>query len=466
LEYLLIIIVAVITVVMVYNWAISSEGTLEETGERGLSQISSESAACSTASDCVPGTCQKNPQCENDICVFDTITACADGDNCCADGCNANNDNDCDPDCGNNVIEARETCDGADPASPCPGLCTPAGQPNQCKCPTPPECNRVLGPGEPNAIVECDGDPSNPSDVSREDARCGTLVCDFDSCNCVLPPGCNGVWDETEDQGLGFECDGDQDDADDICGTGYYCDMADCKCIDACDNEAWNEYDTRASIQCDGPPTAQGQLDANAICGVAGQVCDMATCTCVAGGSGCNGVLDPDEPNLVIECDGPNPEEAKASCLDEQLCGSDCICGPVISIIPSSQSVGMGETVTITVHIKNVYFEAVTAGAGYEISVSYDGSILGVSSVDKGSFFGGSWVPPVLNPNLIEQAGEWKRAGEADVSGSGDLFSVTFTTTGTGTSQIRLTDITLWSISPNVIRQFRVEGSATITVHA
>ncbi len=51
-------------------------------------------------------------------------TACAGGDGCCPTGCNANNDSDCEPGCGNGVIEAGETCD---PLNTCPTSCPQQG---------------------------------------------------------------------------------------------------------------------------------------------------------------------------------------------------------------------------------------------------------------------------------------------------------------------------------------------------
>ena len=41
-------------------------------------------------------------------------TVCASGDGCCPSGCNANNDSDCAPKCGNSSAESGELCDGAD----------------------------------------------------------------------------------------------------------------------------------------------------------------------------------------------------------------------------------------------------------------------------------------------------------------------------------------------------------------
>lgn len=51
-----------------------------------------------------PGTCTA-------ACTFPQITNPANGDGCCPSGANANNDNDCTPTCGNNVVESGEQCD-------------------------------------------------------------------------------------------------------------------------------------------------------------------------------------------------------------------------------------------------------------------------------------------------------------------------------------------------------------------
>jgi hypothetical protein len=54
-----------------------------------------------------------------------TITACINGDNCCPSGCNALNDNNCMPSCGNGVVEPPETCEpGIDAGSACPTAAT------------------------------------------------------------------------------------------------------------------------------------------------------------------------------------------------------------------------------------------------------------------------------------------------------------------------------------------------------
>ncbi|MCK5690862.1 DUF4214 domain-containing protein, partial [Myxococcota bacterium] len=74
-----------------------------------------------------PETCSDGQACTSDNlvgsactreCVFTDITNCINSDGCCPDNCNANNDNDCSPVCGNTIIESGETCD-----SNCPTFC-------------------------------------------------------------------------------------------------------------------------------------------------------------------------------------------------------------------------------------------------------------------------------------------------------------------------------------------------------
>ncbi|MEM9860471.1 MAG: DUF4215 domain-containing protein [Myxococcota bacterium] len=62
----------------------------------------------------------------NASCTSVAITACDGGDGCCAPGCNARNDSDCSPVCGNGVMEPGEDCDdaNADPNDGCDACMT------------------------------------------------------------------------------------------------------------------------------------------------------------------------------------------------------------------------------------------------------------------------------------------------------------------------------------------------------
>ena len=67
-----------------------------------------------------PTSCDDGMVCTGDVlsgsgcmitCAHPPITACTNADGCCAPGCDATNDDDCAPTCGNSVVEPGETCD-------------------------------------------------------------------------------------------------------------------------------------------------------------------------------------------------------------------------------------------------------------------------------------------------------------------------------------------------------------------
>jgi hypothetical protein len=124
---------------------------------------------CPTA--CPAMGCQlralRGSACTRECVNTSTITACANGDGCCPPGCNRNNDNNCQPACGNGAVEPGEVCD---PVSACQAqsdLCvsdrntirTRAGNPNSCtfRCTSTPrpcsgtpdgQCPTSCGPGQ------------------------------------------------------------------------------------------------------------------------------------------------------------------------------------------------------------------------------------------------------------------------------------------------------------------------------
>ena len=123
-------------------------------------------ASCNDGNGCTIDSMTGSAATCNVDCSYNAITTCVSNDGCCPAGCNANNDSDCTPVCGNNVIEPGETCD---PQSSCANLCNDG---NPCTLDTmngsPATCN-VTCPHTP--ITSCVGG---------------------DGC---CPPGCNGYND-------------------------------------------------------------------------------------------------------------------------------------------------------------------------------------------------------------------------------------------------------------------------------
>jgi cysteine-rich repeat protein len=75
--------------------------------------------------DTCPVSCDDGDPCTGDVmtgsaancnvaCSHPPVEACAGGDGCCPDACHALNDDDCDPECGNGVVEPGEECDDGD----------------------------------------------------------------------------------------------------------------------------------------------------------------------------------------------------------------------------------------------------------------------------------------------------------------------------------------------------------------
>jgi hypothetical protein len=93
-----------------------------------------------TAIDACPTSCDDGDPCTLDVlvgagcqahCVHAPITVMVAGDGCCPTGANHRTDPDCQPSCGNDVVEPGESCDGEPgTASACPSACGPS--PSAC----------------------------------------------------------------------------------------------------------------------------------------------------------------------------------------------------------------------------------------------------------------------------------------------------------------------------------------------
>jgi hypothetical protein len=115
-------------------------------------------------------------------CVDDKLqTACIDGDGCCPSGCNANNDKDCGPGCGNNVVEPGETCD---PLASCPATCP------QMKC----QLRKLQNAGTCQAA--CVDDKLQTACVNNDD--CCPAGCNANNDNDCAPKCNNGVVEKGE----------------------------------------------------------------------------------------------------------------------------------------------------------------------------------------------------------------------------------------------------------------------------
>ena len=132
-------------------------------------------------------------------CELEVVTDCADGDECCAEGCTHETDSDCAAGCGNGMVDENETCDPSASEGPsCPVLsdcvdgkpCTRdllLGQASGCsaQCANPPITELVAGdrccPEGANNNIDTDCVPMCGNGVvERDELRDGSSDCDQD----------------------------------------------------------------------------------------------------------------------------------------------------------------------------------------------------------------------------------------------------------------------------------------------
>jgi hypothetical protein len=180
-----------------------------------------------------------NAQCVNG----GTVTGCASNDGCCPAGCNANNDNNCTPSCGNGIIETGELCDGNCPTA-CPQMgcqlyslagtactraCAAAGTQTQCVAAADGCC-----PAGCSASNDADCVPTPPAndkcDKATDITAGGRFAIDFGDATQDAKAACGA---EGPDVFFTFTVSGDE---------WIYLDVLDAKAIDATVNATLELY--------------------------------------------------------------------------------------------------------------------------------------------------------------------------------------------------------------------------------
>jgi cysteine-rich repeat protein len=91
-------------------------------------------ASCDDQDACTSDVQTGSPERCNVVCTHSQISAPQNGDGCCPDGSNANNDDDCAPHCGNQQVESGEQCDDGNDRSGdgCTASCTSETAEQRC----------------------------------------------------------------------------------------------------------------------------------------------------------------------------------------------------------------------------------------------------------------------------------------------------------------------------------------------
>jgi hypothetical protein len=150
-------------------------------------------------------------------------TACANGDGCCPSACNASNDGDCAPRCGNGVVERGESCEPVAECNRRQAAChsdagtirTPAGSAAACTF----HCNespRPCGPADGQCPPGCGKDP----DCLPRPSSCVHI----EWCKKPFQPGQGLVICQTADDGRCTDAERIAEcarEASSVCGAGH-----------------------------------------------------------------------------------------------------------------------------------------------------------------------------------------------------------------------------------------------------
>jgi hypothetical protein len=279
-----------------------------------------------------PRNCSDNNACTTDVktgrrrncnveCIYTDITSCTDGDGCCPSACNTGNDNDCTSTCGNNVVEAPETCD---PPSSCPTSCddvdvctvdTLIGDSNTCSadCDFAPLTQCISGDGccpagcnntiDSDCSVTCGNGVVEAGETCDPTSTCPTGCTDGDNCTTDVMTGSANTCDVQCTYADITACT----DGDGCCPSG--CTVAnDTDCGTVCGNNTIDPGET-----CDPPSSCPTSCDDNNACTTDILVGDASLCTaectatsigtCIDGDGCCAGGCDfTTDTDCTLDC--------------------------------------------------------------------------------------------------------------------------------------------------------------------
>jgi hypothetical protein len=294
--------------------------------------------------------------CQAECRTVDTVKTCIHNDGCCPPGCTNKDDNDCDPNCDNGVIEAGETCD---PRSTCPtqATCVAKGcqryelkNPDTCKaecvpseifygcvngdgcCPSvgcnntnDSDCKPVCG----NGVVEAD-ELCEPGSGHECPSTCPAV-----GCNLFQPQGPDKCHVKCEASGKITGC---SDKADSCCPAGCNALMGsmtfDADCMPVCGNGIVEKpTETCEGAQCDAAfadcvADKDHTIDPIGMVGTCNFDCRKKPRACMGGDNFCptNCTHDTDsdcKSDLGAACGG-NGECGSGICMDGVCCSEAC----------------------------------------------------------------------------------------------------------------------------------------------
>jgi adhesin HecA-like repeat protein len=148
------------------------------------------------------------------------------------------------------------------------------------------------------------------------------------------------------------------------------------------------------------------------------------------------------------------------------FCSSVVSASPILSIVPATQTVAAGSSVTLDVNISDV-----TDLFAFQFDLSFAPSVLSANSIAEGPFLpsGGTtfFLPGTIdNTNgTISATADSLIGAISGVSGSGSLAEFTFTAIAAGTTSIDLSNVTLLDSSFDLIDASLQSGTVVVTAN-
>ncbi len=156
---------------------------------------------------------------------------------------------------------------------------------------------------------------------------------------------------------------------------------------------------------------------------------------------------------------------------DYDSCPSDCPqpytqpTGPqTVSVSPSMQSVGMGDTVAVEIKVSNA-----NDLYGFQFDIEYDPGVLKYEKIEEGPFLSNNAadtsypIAPEVSSGLLDNIANTRLGPVGGRNGDGTLETITFTAVGSGTSDIKITNAKFLNSKVENVATTAVNGKVTVT---
>lgn len=163
-----------------------------------------------------------------------------------------------------------------------------------------------------------------------------------------------------------------------------------------------------------------------------------------------NGVCDPEENYISCpeDCEQPPPPPSLQK----------------VSVIPATQNVSNGDTFAVEVKVSDA-----SDLYGFQFDIEYDPNILQYEKIEEGNFLSKNGadttypINPEISSGLLKNIVNTRLGPIAGVNDEGVLETITFTALGTGTSEIKISNIRFVDSNAEIIKTNGENGQVTVS---